>query len=708
METLQTGQEVRLQFVDYWRVLRARWVIALVVFLLVLLTTGVVTYFQTRYYFSACRIKVEQERLSIPVFEQQQIMSSYDPFFLQTQYEIIQSQKILYPVMESLGLQHRWGEDLTPDYIFRRLKKQLSVQRFRDTTLIQIGVFDEEAQTAADIANKIAEVFERERLEVKREQTVRGLEKLREELVQQRKKVQEAQEQVERLRHVPMYGQIKLSDETLRQLEQQLTQTKIEAVGRQTRLEELKKLDKQQLRNAIVTVVNDPNIQVLLQNLTDAERQLEELKEDFGPEHPNVRVASVRRDKLREQLDGRVDGMLHGFEVDYQMALSKVDELQKQMEEAKKASLVLEAAHYRPFRNAQLEEEMETRLYEVLNQRLKQVSIELEVPRSPVELIDRAIVVHTPVKPDWRLNMGLGSLFGLILGIGLAFFMEVLDTSIKKMEDIEKYLGLPSLGVVAQQTGSLVTGAASVTHVEAYRMLRTNIEFAKGDASIHSFCILSSGAGEGKSFTSGNLACVYAQHGAQVLLVDADMRRPTGHKVFDMTNEIGLADYLAGAKTLEEVIRPTHVTGVSIITAGSRANVKSALPMLTSMRMKDLIHEAGRRYAIALYDTPPVLAASDAAVLAREVGMAILVVQHRRYPRTMPRRARQIIENSGGKVLGVVVNNVHLEQADTYHYYHDQYEDYLHANERRPTVAVSTATDPSKPMEGDLRLMEKY
>ena len=142
----------------------------------------------------------------------------------------------------------------------------------------------------------------------------------------------------------------------------------------------------------------------------------------------------------------------------------------------------------------------------------------------------------------------MGAAAGLVIGIALAFFIEFLDTSIKRIEDIEKYLGLPVLGVVGQQAGLLHRGNVSMSHLEAYRMMRTNIEFAKPEGAPTSFCVLSAGAGEGKSFTIANLAFVYAQHGARVLVVDSDLRRPGVHEHLGVANNIGLADYLSGAR----------------------------------------------------------------------------------------------------------------------------------------------------------------
>lgn len=700
MEQSTSVQEARLHFLDYWRVIKTRKIIVFLVFLLVVLTVFTVTLFQPKIYMASTRIKVEQERPTVAVFEQMQY-PSYDPYFLQTQYEIIQSQKILYPVVERLGLQRRGtepGMELPIDFAFRRLKGQLSVRRFRDTSLIEIAVFDRDPRLAADIANVIAEVFERDRLEVKRQQTQKGIDKLREEVVQQLERLRQVQEKVERLRkelNVPVFGSlfspVKLDDLTLQQMESQLTQARVDAVGREARLKEVSKLTPQELRNAIATLINDPNVQTLLQNLTDTETRLEALKEDYGPEHPTVRAVIATRDKLQQQLDERLEGIKRSFEVDYLVAKARVDELQKQLDDAKSASLILEGERYLPFRNAQREEELEARLYDAVKSRLQQASIELEVPRSPVEVIDRAVppLPQHYVRPSLWLNVTIGAVVGLVLGVALAFFIEFLDTSVKRIEDVEKYLGLPVLGVIGQNVKLLSDGDASMAHIEAYRMLRTNIEFARAEGGGNSFCVLSPGAGEGKSFTIANLAYVYAQHGARVLIVDSDLRRPGLHRFLNISSEPGLADYLADAKTVDNIIRPTALPNISVITSGSGRSAKSALPMLTSERMATLIQQVGQQFDIVLYDTPPVLGVSDAAVMAREVGTSLLLIQHRRYPRKMARRAVEVIEHAGGKLLGVIVNNVHAGQDETYYYYHDQLERYVQPAERGPAVAAA-------------------
>jgi capsular exopolysaccharide synthesis family protein len=723
MQQPASFQEARLQFLDYWRVIKTRKAVVFAVFLLVVLVATTVTFLQPKIYASACRIKVEQEKPTVDVFSANYV-PSYDPYFLRTQYEIIQSQKILHPVIEKLNLIKVWAERNRPlplptmDLAFQRLKGQIGVRPFRDTSLIEIIVYDEDPQLAAYLANSIAEVFEKQRLEEKRRQVLKGLDKLREEVAEQQARVQAAQQKVDYFRReldVPVVGTglggVKLTDQTLQALEAQLTAAKVESGVKEVRLKELQRLTPQQLRHSIATIITDGNVQSLIQNLTEIETRLEAIKEDFGPEHPTARAAMATRDKLSEQLDNRLDGVLKGFEVDLQMAQARVTELQRQLDAAKTTSVNLDSEKYTPFRNAQREEEMQTRLYEALHSRLQQVSIEIDVPRSPVEIMDKAEPGRAPVKPNVWFNIGLGMVVGLILGVALTFFLEFLDTSIKKMEDIERYLGLPVLGVVAREGELIIRGSASPQHIEAYRMLRANVEFARGTDAPKSIAVLSAGAGEGKSFTITNLACVYAQHGMRVLIVDSDLRRPNIHKNLGLNNATGLTDYLGGIKTSDEIIQPTNIPNLFAITAGGGGQTKAALPLLTSQRMDALINYVAQQFDIVLYDTPPVLAVSDAAIVANEVGASILVVQHRRYPRAMSIRAKHAIENAGGRLLGVVVNNINIGQDESYYYYHDHYDRYLNPQEpgSGKSSAPTAAQSPKTTSAGDeIELQGKY
>ena len=202
-----------------------------------------------------------------------------------------------------------------------------------------------------------------------------------------------------------------------------MTSARIEAGGKKTRMDELKKLTPPQLRNAIATIISDPNVQRLLQELTDAELQLEVLKEDYGPDHPRVQAAIVSRAKLQEQIDARLEGAMGAFDDEYKMVLKNVDNLQKKLDEAKNVSLALESDSFRPFHNAQREVDMEAHHYEQLKMQVQQMMAELEIPRSSVEVIDRAEADPRPVEPNLWRNMVIGLIFGLLIGMGISFLV---------------------------------------------------------------------------------------------------------------------------------------------------------------------------------------------------------------------------------------------------------------------------------------------
>jgi polysaccharide biosynthesis transport protein len=186
--------------------------------------------------------------------------------------------------------------------------------------------------------------------------------------------------------------------------------------------------------------------------------------------------------------------------------------------------------------------------------------------------------------------------------------------------------------------------------------------------------VVSGGAGEGKSTTIFNLASVFAQNGARVLLVDSDLRRPSLHKLLNVSNSIGLTNFLLKQNTLEEVIQTTSLPTLHFLPSGKLPS--SSLGILNSTQMKEFIQRARERYDFVFFDSPPIMGVSDASVLASEVDIALLVIQYRKYPQVMTLRAKQMVEKVGGNLLGVVLNNINISQDSYYYYYSGYYYDY--------------------------------
>jgi capsular exopolysaccharide synthesis family protein len=290
----------------------------------------------------------------------------------------------------------------------------------------------------------------------------------------------------------------------------------------------------------------------------------------------------------------------------------------------------------------------------------------------------------------------------------LAFFIEYLDTSVKTIDDVERALQAPVLAVIPQNVGTILFEGPESPHAEAYRVLRTNILFARKDPSWNAATVVSGGAGEGKSTTLFNLATIFAQNGSRVLVVDSDLRRPSIHKIINVSNNIGLTNYLLKQNSLEEVIQRTTLATLDVMPSGKLPS--SSMGILSSPQMKGLISELKRRYDFVFFDSPPIMGISDAAVLASEVDMVVQVIQYRRYPQPMTIRAKQMIQKVGGNLLGVVLNNINMSQDENYYYYSGYYYDYYSKqdDDDEDSSKKKSAEKAGVPANGRLEIKGKY
>lgn len=202
---------------------------------------------------------------------------------------------------------------------------------------------------------------------------------------------------------------------------------------------------------------------------------------------------------------------------------------------------------------------------------------------------------------------------------------------------------------------------------EQYRTLRTNIQFSNVDQDIKTIVVTSSGAEEGKSTTTSNLATVYAQQGLNVLLIDADLRKPTGHYTFRLENHIGLTNVLTRQSTLAQAVQESEIPHLSVLTSGPIPPNPSEL--LASAQMAELLKEMKKQFDMIIFDTPPILAVADAQILANQVDGTILVVSSGKTEKDAALKAKELLSNAQGKLLGVVLNNRKVEEGNYYYYY---------------------------------------
>ncbi len=681
--------EAQLHFLDYWRIIRIRKTVILAVFLLVVLTTTAVTFVLPESYESMVRIAVEKDATDIDPLGRSQGPLPYDPYFIENEFQRIQSHSILYPVIEHLHLDTKWAkrynENVLPEpEVYKLLRRHLDVRQTRNTSLIEIRVYDEDKDEASAIANEIATVYQDSRKSMRQQHSKGGIDALQSQFKTQDEKVKKLQEEVDGLRvslkipdsiaDAPAF-QSSLERETASSLSQDLTRANSEYVFWQTKYEKLKGLNRSDLRKAVLTVVPSEE---LLPKLYDQESQAEQviagLLKDFSPQHPDVVRRQALLNKINEQVEARLDGILEGLDNYVTAAKARVDSLQKQVLAAREEAADA-AARTRPYFVAKRRLDNEQRILDAIQLRTLQEQVDATLTvSSMVEIIDKAEPGLRPVRPNIPLNIALGVVVGLVMGVGLAFFIEYLDTSVKTIDDVERSLQAPVLGVIPQNVGSLLEEGPDSPHAEAYRVLRTNVLFSRKVPTANSVTVVSGGAGEGKSTTIFNLATVFAQNGQRVLVVDSDLRRPSLHKFLNVSNTIGLTNYLLRQNSLEEVVQTTKIPTMDFLPSGKLPS--SSLGVLNSARMKEFIKEVKSRYDFVFFDSPPIMGVSDASVLASEVDLSLLVVQYRKYPQAMTIRAKQMVEKVGGTLLGVVLNNINISQDSYYYYYSGYYYDY--------------------------------
>lgn len=681
--------EVKLHFLDYWRIIRIRKTVILAVFLLVTITTTVVTFILPKSYASTVRMKVEKDAPDVGGIGERQYVGGHDPYWLQTEFETIQSKSILHQVITNLNLNKKWAEkfreegELRTDITYQLLRGSVDVRQARNTSLIEISAFSEDNKEAAVIANTIADVYRESRLNQRRVASMRGIETLEKEWDKQNELVRAKQADVDRMKTElgisdweaqQGYSMTTIEPETLRKLDGLRIEAQAEHAAASTLYLELKGLARPEFKKAVMIASPDQQLGMLLERQSDSEQKFASLTQVYSLEHPEV--ASIRKmlDTINRQVDERLDGILTGLKTRSAQIKARLDDLTSEVAKAKKIDID-SAVQRRPYFQAKRDLESLQLVRERLTLRIIQEKVEAAIPRAGiVEIIDPAEASLRAFRPNKKMIIPVAIVVGLAIGIGLAFFIEYLDTSVKTIDDVERALQAPVLGVIPQNVGSLLEEGPDSPHAEAYRVLRTNIMFSQKDPKFNTITIVSGGAGEGKSTTTFNLATIFAQNGQRVLVVDSDLRRPSLHKIMKVSNSIGLTNYLLKQNTLEEVIQTTAVGTLDFMPSGKLPS--SSMGVLSSAQMKELIQELKRRYDWVFFDSPPIMGVSDASILASEVDMVLQVIQYRRYPQPMTIRAKQMIEKVGGNLLGIVLNNISMAADENYYYYSGYYYDY--------------------------------
>lgn len=687
-----------LQFLDYWKIIMKRKDVVASAFFITLITVSIWTFvLQTPLYRSSTKLLVEKERPDINLFNQQR-PETYDPYYYQTQYEIIQGKEVLEEVIKELDLQKklapREGEVLEMELAIKTLRDLIEVQQYRNTNLLEVIVYNKNRFLAADIANRIAEIYRDQRLTVRRREVSDAVEKLREQLDDMRQKLNESErelEQVKREKDISIVKGINIDKQQLSDFNADYLRAKTERLEKQVRLEELRKLTDEQKLYAIAVEEYYPNLATLKNTLAQAEIELSALREEYKGKHPLILEAKSRVAEAKERLAAEIQGIMNGLETEYAVAKTREEALLKVVNEAKETIKELDTKELEYIR---LEREVETnkQMYMMLKQNLKEQDVVESLPITSVEIIERAVpsMEGMYAKPNKPLNIVLGIALGLVLGFALAFILEYFDISVKTINDVEQYLQLPILGVIPQKVGILLNEGPFSANYEAYRVLRTNLEFYRQKSSMKSMMVTSGGVGEGKTTTLVNLAITIAHSGEKVLIIESDLRRPSVYRALEISPpSTGIVDVLSNNATYKDVIQETKVKNMYYLPCGKGDVDLNSFFEIKNIRA--LVKSMSEEYDLIMFDSPPIMGISDSSILASEVDAILLVLGYRKFPKEVAYRAVKAIETADGNLIGAVLNEVNLKRED-YFYYHHNYRYY----QGRGYVESSKKKSPKK------------
>lgn len=670
---------------DLWRVIKNRWPTSVTILILVMATGYVVTKLQPKIYESSAVLRVEKENRDLQVF--QATMDGFDPIFFQTEFEMIQSKKVLYPVIQKLDIAGRLAKamelpegSLSEDQAFQIFRKSnLEVRPFRNTKLIEIVCTSQKPEEAALYANTIADAYEETRRSEITGKSDAGLKALENEVEKQKKLVSESAAKIEKLRKELKIDELPgssaqvqsttLADMEIQRKESQLSELRADMISRKVRLEKVADLSIEQLESTLPALnLEDATTASTKQLYLQALQNVAQMqKQGYGKKHPEMEAAIKVVTERRDQLNKLITGIRRALSIDLSVSQAKVENLEKEVADLREKLRTDRTDRLAPYNEARRDMETQSQLLDVLTSRYRQQSVESKIETRPVQIVNKAEPSVRPIKPNLRMNLALSMVVGLVLGLSLAFFIEYLDTSIKTMDDVEKHLGVSVLAVIPKGAKFLSMDDPSSRFAEGYRILSAKLNLTGSREVARSITVLSGGPGEGKSTTAFNLAWVCAQSGMKVLVIDADIRRPSMHNAAGIENTLGLGEWLVGQASLDELIQTTSTANLEMLTAGSLG--PDELGGFSRARFGSLLEICRSNYDVIVVDSPPVLGISDASVVCQEVDVTLLLIQHRRYPRNVSMRAKRVIDEVGGKLFGVILNNVNIKTDDNYYYY---------------------------------------
>ncbi len=720
------GDEVQL--LDYLRVLHKRRWTAITAFLIVFGSVTVYTFTVTPIFSARVQILIENENPNVvkfeEVYEQNKALDYY-----QTQYRLLQSRALArrtltaenlweHPLFAGTGSSSgltlnpiAWAgtavqfvtglfadskpvetaapeasESATQSRILDTFLRGLTVIPVRNSRLVDANFRSSDPAMSSRVANALARQYIEQNLEFKFLATKEATAFLNARTAEQRKALEQSEQALQKYREKT--GAMALEDrqnivvQRLADLNAAVTRARTERIEKESVYSQVRAIQNE--RTAVDTfpaILNNTFIQQLKGQLNEQQRLKAQLADKLGARHPDMVKVQSAIETTETRINAEVQKVVQALRNDFLAAQANERSLQASLDQQRAEAQDLNRASIQ-YGVLQRDATSNQTMFSGLLERSRETGISGELKTSNIRIVDQAETPRRPASPNKVTNLSLALFGGAFLGIGLAFFFEYLDSRIKQPEEIKTQLGLPFLGMVALFNPKETTGPPLIGNgmphefSEAFRGIRTNVLFSSADAGSKSIVVTSTGPGEGKSVVSANLAMSLALAGQRVLLIDADMRRPKVHELFGVSQEPGLSNVMVGDAKASETVKRTLTPNLWLMTAGKHP--PNPAELLGSKRFKDFMASLGEHFDWVILDSPPVMAVTDASVIAHSATGVVFVVGAEMTSKGAAKAALEQLDSAKAKYVGGILNRVDVRRNPYYYarHYRREYSNY--------------------------------
>ena len=640
--------------------------------------------------------------------------------FFETQYRIIKSRMVAKKVVDRLSL----GADLDflgveeiedPEKRAKRLERadpegiliaKLKVTPVADSHVVLIRVRDRDPERAARLADAVAEAYSEQNVGRKVSAAGEAVTWLRGQNDQVKQGVKKAEDALLEFKRDQDILSASLGDKQnlmgldLQDAARQLREARQATSLLRAELDQVKQLSASEAQTSVQAVLENGLIQRLKEQLVDHQNERSELLKKYLDKHPDVRTADDKIRRVKRRLELEVAGIRQSLARKYEAALKVERGLAGDVERIKREARGVRA-HELTYKRLADDVESKKQLSVGLALRLKEAELQAESRANNVRVLDGALVPGVPVAPRLMLNLAVALVLSLVGGIGLAFLVDQLDSTVKNQEQLEREFGLTFLGIIPsirsarsrggrnegpiENTDRYVLDNPNSTVAECVRTIRTNLLFMAPEREMRSIVVTSAGPREGKTCTCVNIGATMAMAGSRILLIDSDLRRPRLHKIFGMTNDRGLTNMVMDADTqIEDMVCESGVDGMDVMCSGPLP--PNPAELLHTKGFRRTLDRLLAAYDRIIFDSPPVVAVTDAQILGMQVDGAVVVVRAGLTTRPLLGKAVRLLSDVNVNILGCLLNNLDVTRRGYGHYYYQYYGRYAQAGQDGETA----------------------